>query len=237
VGKSGTVLQGQSFQRTVPKGFPSLQKKIVACQKCPRLVKYLSEIRRKFPAYWCKPVPAFGSVNSEILLLGLAPGRYGSNRTGRMFTGDASGNFLFPVLYESGFASKLETVDRDDGLKLHNCLITAVARCAPPQNKPTPKELSNCRPYWQSEIKLMKNLKVVIALGKMAHDDYLCFQLNREGGRMKDFPFRHGAAYEFKSGPRYLIDTYHPSRQNTNTGVLTKPMFLKIFHHANQLLH
>ena len=133
----------------------SLEKQIISCRKCPRLVRYLAEIREKFPAYWCHPVPGFGDPNARILLIGLAPGRFGSNRTGRMFTGDASGDFLYPVLYEVGLATKLTATSIDDGLKLKNAFITAVIRCAPPQNKPKPEEISNCRSYLTQELQLL----------------------------------------------------------------------------------
>ncbi len=212
----------------------SLEKRIPQCRKCPRLVRYLSEINKKFPTYWCRPVPGFGDPEAQILLIGLAPGRFGSNRTGRMFTGDASGDFLYPVLYEVGLATKPKATAIGDGLKLKNAFITAVARCAPPQNKPKPEEIKNCRPYLEEELELLSNLKVVVALGKIAHDEYLRIRLKEEKGKMSDFPFRHGAIYHFKQEPKILIDTYHPSRQNTNTGKLTREMFLTIFERAGK---
>jgi uracil-DNA glycosylase len=177
-----------------------------------------------------------GGEDAEILLLGLAPGRFGSNRTGRMFTGDASGDFMFPILHEVGIASQPNSVDVGDGMKLVKTAISAVGRCAPPQNKPTPKELVTCRPFWREEISLLKNLKVVVALGKIAHDEFARMKISKEGGKMRDSPFAHGAVHHFKSAPHILLDTYHPSRQNTNTGKLTKPMFRKIFQQAKDLL-
>ena len=217
------------------KSLVSLEKKIPQCRKCSRLVRYLAEIKAKFPTYWCRPVPGFGDPNAQILLIGLAPGRFGSNRTGRMFTGDASGNFLYPVLHKVGLATKPVATDLHDGLKLKNTFITAVARCAPPQNKPKPQEIKNCRPYLEKELKLLSSLRVVVALGKIAHDEYLRIRVREEGKRLSDFPFRHGVIYHFRKKPKILIDTYHPSRQNTNTGKLTKAMFLKIFKQAARL--
>ena len=213
-----------------------LEKRIPLCRKCPRLVRYLAEIKKQFPTYWCRPVPGFGDPKAQILLMGLAPGRFGSNRTGRMFTGDASGDFLYPVLHEVGLATRPKATAMNDRLKLKNAFITAVTRCAPPQNKPKPEEIKNCRPYLEEELKLLSDLKVVVALGKIAHDEYLRIRLKKEGGRLNDFPFRHGAVYQFKTEPKVLIDTYHPSRQNTNTGKLTREMFLKIFKLAANLM-
>ena len=211
-----------------------LEKQIVRCQKCPRLVRYITEIRKKFPGYWCRPVPGFGDPGAKILLIGLAPGRFGSNRTGRMFTGDASGNFLYPVLYETGLATQSNATSIHDGLQLKNTFITAVLRCAPPQNKPKPDEIRNCRPYLERELTLLSNLHVVVALGKVAHDEYVKIRLKKETGRLAGLPFCHGAVYRFSEEPEILIDTYHPSRQNTNTGRLTSEMFLKVFKQAAQ---
>lgn len=210
----------------------SLEKQIPQCRKCPRLVRYLSEIRAKFPTYWCRPVPGFGDPNARILLIGLAPGRFGSNRTGRMFTGDASGNFLYPVLHEVELATKPFATHLHDGLRLKGAFITAVTRCAPPQNKPTPIEIANCRSHLEEELQLLQNVKVVVALGKIAHDEYLKIRLMEEKRKRSELPFRHGVVYRFEKDPTILIDTYHPSRQNTNTGKLTRTMFLSIFKQA-----
>ena len=207
-----------------------LEEKIVTCRKCPRLVEYIDGIRAKYPSYWCKPVPGFGDENAAIMLLGLAPGRFGSNRTGRMFTGDASGNFLYPALHKMGLANQPNATENNDGLQLQNVFITAVGRCAPPQNKPTPQELKECLPYVAEEIKWLPKLRVVLALGKIAHDNYL--RLNRH--RLALYPFKHGAVYAFENGP-ILVDSYHPSRQNTNTGVLTEKMFLEVLSKTKQL--
>ena len=217
-----------------------LQQEIISCKKCPRLVKYLSEIRTKYPSYWCKPVPSFGDPNAEILIIGLAPGRFGSNRTGRMFTGDSSGNFMYKILHEAGLCNKPTATDINDGLILRNCYITAMGRCAPPQNKPTPKELENCFSYFEEEIKLLKNIKVVVALGKIAFDGYLKWLYVRADQcvrpfRKKDFNFSHAAIYNSKDLPHILIASYHPSRQNTQTGRLTAKMFMHTFKKAKEL--
>ena len=223
-----------------------LNDKIIRCKKCPRLVKYLNEIKQKLDvktpqwgvSSWCKPVPSFGDINARILIVGLAPGRFGSNRTGRMFTGDSSGDFMYKILYEVGLCNKSESKDINDGLVLKNCYITAVGRCAPPQNKPTPKELANCFPYFVEELKLLKNIKVVIALGKIAFDGYVKWGMKNSVEsqfiatiKKKDFKFSHGAIYE-KEFPHILIASYHPSRQNTQTGRLTPRMFKDIFINA-----
>ena len=210
--------------------FHALQQRIVACRQCPRLVQYIAGIHKQFPTYWCQPVPAFGDADARIILLGLAPGRYGSNRTGRMFTGDASGSFLFPTLHRSGLCSQPDATDRHDGLQLHGVLITAAARCAPPQNKPTREELRRCGGYLAEEFALLPKVRVVVALGKIAHDAYL--RLRRR--KLAAHPFQHGAMYEWPGEP-VLLDTYHPSRQNTNTGKLTRPMFEAVFRRAKQL--
>ena len=217
----------------------SLQNKITKCKKCPRLVKYISSIREKYPTYWCKPVPSFGDVNAEILIVGLAPGRFGSNRTGRMFTGDSSGNFMYKILYETGLCNQPIATDINDGLVLKNCYITAVGRCAPPQNKPEKKELENCFPYFVEELKFLKNIKVVVCLGKIAFDSYIRWlrtyntvETPWRGVSMNDFKFTHGAIYSDKNLPHVLISTYHPSRQNTQTGRLTKKMFKQVFEKA-----
>lgn len=201
----------------------TLNKEVTDCRKCPRLVRYIGEIREKFPTYRCKPVPGFGDPDAKILLLGLAPGRYGSNRTGRMFTGDASGKFLFRALYDLSLASRADAVAADDGLKLKGVYITAVARCAPPQNKPTPKEIRTCYPYAQKEMEILPNLKVVVALGRIAHDHYL----RGAEEKLSAHAFKHGAAHRLDGHP-VMVDIYHPSRQNTQTGLLTIGMFKEV---------
>ena len=212
-----------------------LQKRLISCRQCPRLVRYLSEIRIKYPTYWCRPVPVFGDRNARILLLGLAPGRFGSNRTGRMFTGDASGQFLFKTLHDLGLASKDAAVDKSDGLKLKNVLISAVVRCAPPKNKPMGIEIRNCSSYFENEMDMVESISVVVALGKIAHDAFVRLKVRRERGRACDYEFRHGNVHRFRDRPSILVDVYHPSRQNTNTGRLTMPMFKSVLRQAIKL--
>jgi uracil-DNA glycosylase len=218
-----------------------LNRRIVACELCPRLTEYRQMVaqtkRRAYldHEYWGRPVPSFGDPLARVMLLGLAPGAHGSNRTGRPFTGDGSGNFLYPVLYEAGFASQQFATSRDDGMKLHDAWITAVVRCAPPDNKPLPEEIANCSPYLDEEIAALTRLRVVVCLGKIAFDGYVS-HLMRSGAisRRGNLQFSHGAEFEVPQG-RFLLATYHPSLQNTNTGKLTAPMFLDIFRRARDL--
>jgi uracil-DNA glycosylase family 4 len=188
-------------------------------------------------AYWGRPVPSFGDPQAGILVLGLAPGAHGSNRTGRPFTGDGSGEFLFPVLYEAGFASQPKAISREDGLTLTGMWISAVVRCAPPGNKPTAEEQRNCAPWLDEEIALLRNLKVVVCLGKIAFDGFLahCARTGLSKTRDASRPaFAHAAEYVLGNG-LHLLASYHPSLQNTNTGKLTRPMFLDIFRRARTL--
>lgn len=185
--------------------------------------------------YWGKPVPSFGDPNARILALGLAPGAHGSNRTGRPFTGDGSGDFLFPILYEAGLASQPRATSRDDGMTLHNLWITSVGRCAPPANKPSPEELRNCAPWLDQEIHLLNNLRVVVCLGRIAFDGLLAHQQRTANLPTRSgYTFAHGAEYTLPGG-LIALATYHPSLQNTNTGKLTPPMFLAIFQRARHL--
>lgn len=226
---------------TAPKSLSALNARIVACERCTRLRTYCAEVarvRRKAYAdveYWGRPVPSFGDPLARVLVVGLAPGAHGSNRTGRPFTGDGSGDFLFPALYDTGFASQPKAFSRDDGMKLTGLWINSVVRCAPPANKPMPEELRNCAPWLDEEIRLLKNLRVVLCLGKIAFDGFLAHQL-RVGQlpARAGFVFRHAAEYALPSG-FILMASYHPSLQNTNTGKLTRPMFLAIFNRARQL--
>src|SRR5262245_37504975 len=208
----------------MPAWLTELNAEVVSCVRCPRLVEYREKIAREKRRayrdceYWGKPVPGFGDPNARVLILGLAPGAHGSNRTGRPFTGDASGNFMYPVLHETGFASQPTAVCLDDGLKLKNLFITASARCAPPDNKPIPEDLANCSEYLDRELEGLRNLKVIVALGKIAFDAYLNYLKRR--GLLKNrgkFIFQHGAKYETPDG-KILLATYHPSNQNTQTG-------------------
>lgn len=185
--------------------------------------------------YWGRPVPSFGDPEARVLALGLAPGAHGSNRTGRPFTGDGSGDFLYPVLHEAGFASHPQARSRDDGMALTGLWITSVVRCAPPGNKPAPDELRNCAPFVDQEIALLKNLRVVVCLGKIAFDGLLAHEQRRGASFVRaSYTFSHGAEYTLPSG-LHAIASYHPSLQNTNTGKLTRPMFLRVFKRARQL--
>jgi uracil-DNA glycosylase len=221
--------------------FEVLAGRIEACELCPRLRTYCAEVarvrRRSYAdqTYWGKPVPSFGDPEARVLALGLAPGAHGSNRTGRPFTGDGSGNFLYPVLFETGFASQPIAQSREDGMRLKDLCITSVVRCAPPGNKPLPTEIRNCAAFVDEEIAILKNLRVVVCLGKIAFDGYVAHLL-RAGkiSNRKGLVFRHGAEYSLPNGQQILA-TYHPSLQNTNTGLLTRAMFRDIFLRARVL--
>jgi uracil-DNA glycosylase family 4 len=187
--------------------------------------------------YWAKPVPGFGDPNARVLILGLAPGAHGSNRTGRPFTGDSSGNFMYPVLHRTGFASQPTATHIGDGLKLTDAYITAAVRCAPPDNKPTPAEIANCAPYLDREIDALTNVKLVVALGRIGFEAYLN-HLRRKGviKTKAEYLFGHSLTYTMPNG-RTLLTSYHPSNQNTNTGKLTEEMFTEIFRKARKLLN
>lgn len=207
-----------------------LNREIIRCRKCPRLVKYREEVarekRRAFLdwKYWGKPVPGFGDPHAQLLILGLAPAAHGANRTGRMFTGDRSGDFLYQALHRAGFANQPLSTHRGDGLKLRNAYISATLRCAPPANKPLPAELENCRPYLLRDLDLLRP-RVVLALGGIAMQAYLgILKDRRQIERRAAFPFRHGASYELGDGLPRLFASYHPSQQNTFTGKLTEAM-------------
>jgi len=220
-----------------------LNRKIIACHKCPRLVEYLARIAREKRRayrecdYWAKPVPGFGDPHARLLLIGLAPGAHGANRTGRVFTGDSSGVFLYKIMYETGFASQPTSVSGDDGLTLIDAYISATVRCAPPDNKPLPEEIHNCRPYLERELELLKDVRVIVALGKLAFDGYL--RILRDAGRITrraDFVFAHDREHRTGPGQPVLISSYHPSQQNTSTGKLTAEMFTAVFVRAKRLL-
>jgi uracil-DNA glycosylase len=219
-----------------------LNEKVVACRKCPRLVGYREQVardkRRAFRdwIYWGKPVPGFGDPKARLVLVGLAPGAHGSNRTGRPFTGDKSGEFLYKALYDAGFANKPVAVQRDDGLQLLDAYITAAARCAPPDNKPLPQELLNCRPYLERELEILKP-KAVLALGKIGWDVSLDI-LKHQGwiASRAAFPFAHGAEADIPAAGVRLFGVYHPSQQNTSTGKVTLAMYAKVLRRIRQFL-
>ncbi|OGO11811.1 MAG: uracil-DNA glycosylase [Chloroflexi bacterium RBG_16_47_49] len=219
----------------------TLNQSIIQCRKCPRLVEYREHIaaikKRAYKDwdYWGNPVPAFGDIHGQILAVGLAPGPHGSNRTGRMFTGDASGVFLFAALYKAGFASQPTSLNRDDGMKLNDLLISAVCRCVPPDNKPSRIEIANCMPYLEQEIELMTNLKGYIALGRIAFEN-IVRSYRAKGLDIPRYEFKHGGVYRLGDGLPLLLATYHPSQQNTLTGRLTVSMFDQIWQKAITLL-
>lgn len=224
-----------------PDSLQLLNARIIECKLCPRLRTHCAEVaatRRRAYAeweYWGRPVPSFGDPKARVLILGLAPGAHGSNRTGRPFTGDGSGDFLYPILHETGFASQPNATSRDDGMQLTDLWITSVGRCAPPANKPTPQELRNCAPWIDQEIALLKHLRVVVCLGRIAFDGLLA-HLHRTGKitSRSGFAFAHGAEYTLPSG-LHILASFHPSLQNTNTGRLTRSMFRSIFLRARKL--
>jgi len=220
----------------------TLKDAVICCRKCPRLVRWREAVAKTPPrryqgqTYWAKPVPGFGDPNARLFIVGLAPAAHGGNRTGRIFTGDRSGEWLYRALYDHGFANRPDSTHRDDGLKLKDCYISAAVRCAPPQNKPSLAEFERCRPYLVSELKLFAGLKVVIALGKIALDSFLAAY--QESGRTIPKPrpkFGHGASVVLP-GNVHLICSYHPSQQNTFTGKLTRSMFDDIFARAREEL-
>jgi len=214
---------------------------VISCERCPRLRAYCQRVaetkRRAYRDwdYWGRPVPGFGDPRARVLAIGLAPGAHGANRTGRMFTGDASGDFLYRALYETGFASQPESRSREDGLRLTDLYITAAVRCAPPDNKPSPEEFRRCRPYLERELDLLTNVRVVVALGRIAFDTYLRILCQR--GKIASraaFDFAHGREHVISPGDPILICSYHPSQQNTSTGKLTREMLRAVFERAAQ---
>jgi uracil-DNA glycosylase len=219
-----------------------LNAKIVRCRKCPRLVVYREKVAREKRLayrdwdYWGKPVPGFGDPRAKLLVLGLAPAAHGGNRTGRVFTGDRSGDFLYKALYDAGFANQPTSTRRDDGLVLKNAYVSAALRCAPPGNKPLPSEAANCRPYFEKELDILLP-RAILALGGIAMRAYL--GLLKERGKIASaaaFPFRHGASYELGDGLPRLFVAYHPSQQNTFTGRLTPAMMARVFQDIGRFL-
>ena len=226
----------------MPPALVVLNNEIIACARCPRLVTYREQVgREKRRAYrnhdyWARPVPGFGDPKARVLILGLAPGAHGSNRTGRPFTGDASGKFMYPILHKVGFASQANADDREDGLKLIDCYITAAIRCAPPDNKPLPSELTNCSEYLDRELAILEKVRVIVALGKIAFDAYLA-QAKRTGllTSKAGLVFGHARRYTMPNGIT-LLASYHPSNQNTATGKLTPAMFEDVFRLAKRIV-
>ncbi|MGH9867980.1 MAG: uracil-DNA glycosylase [Candidatus Polarisedimenticolia bacterium] len=215
---------------------------MVRCTRCPRLVAHRQQVARekkrafRDQTYWGRPVPGFGDPRARLLIVGLAPAAHGGNRTGRVFTGDSSGDWLYEALHRHGFADRPDSVARDDGLRLIDCWVTASARCAPPDNKPTPVELSSCRPYLEAEIRLLRSVRIVVVLGRIAHVSWL-----RAAGWWPRLPpserpvFAHAAESILPDGIT-VIASYHPSRQNTSTGRLTRPMWHSVFARAREIL-
>jgi uracil-DNA glycosylase family 4 len=218
----------------------ALQDRVVRCRKCPRLLAYLQEVKEHKPrryrdwSYWSKPLPSFGDSQARVLIVGLAPAAQGGNRTGRMFTGDRSGEWLFGTLHQFGFANQPNSSCRDDGFSLHDCYITATLRCAPPKNKPLPDEIENCRPYFLEELDLLKKVRILVPLGHIAFTQTMR-SLRQKGLEIPTLVFGHGKVYPLPNG-QVVVTTYHPSQQNTQTGKLTKPMFHAIFERVRRKL-
>lgn len=218
-----------------------IRRSIIACEACPRLRRHCRSVARdkvrrfRHETYWGRPVPGFGDPRARVLVVGLAPAAHGGNRTGRVFTGDDSGNWLYGTLHRYGFASQERSVSRDDGMRLIGCYVTAAARCAPPMNRPTRAELDRCRAYLAAEIELLEDVSIVITLGHVAHASWLrasgWWERLGPGGRPA---FSHGGETRLPDGT-ILITSYHPSRQNTQTGRLTRPMWRAVFRRARAL--
>jgi uracil-DNA glycosylase family 4 len=200
------------------------------CTRCPRLAEFLAETHETYPHYFARPVPSFGAADPRILFVGLAPGMHGANRTGRPFTGDYAGILLYETLYELGLATRSESIAADDGLKLQNARIANAVKCVPPGNKPLPDEIRTCNAYLQVELQQLTSVKVVLALGRVAHDAVLI----AHGLKRSQFPFGHGAEHALGE-TKHLVDSYHCSRYNTSTKVLTEPMFKKVVARACEL--
>jgi uracil-DNA glycosylase family 4 len=230
---------------TRPASLAAVRAAIVRCQDCPRLRAYCARVAAEKKAahrdetYWGKPVPGFGDPEARLLLVGLAPAAHGANRTGRMFTGDGtggSGDFLMSALHATGFANQPTSRHPDDGLALRDAYVLAAARCAPPDNKPTPDEIANCRRHLSAEIAALPRVRVVVALGKIGHDAFLAHLGAASGVRPRPRPvFGHGSEAYLGAGLPILLGCYHPSRQNTNTGKLTPPMMRAVFERARAL--
>jgi uracil-DNA glycosylase family 4 len=223
-------------------GIERLNQTIVRCKRCPRLVRWREQAAKQPPLryqgqrYWAKPLPGFGDPAARLFIVGLAPAANGGNRTGRIFTGDRSGDWLYGTLHAFDFCNQPTSVHRDDELQLNDCYITAAVRCAPPDNKPLPQEFDRCRPYLLRELQLLKNVRVVVALGKIAF--YSFIKAHQENGRVVPKPrpqFGHGSIAQLDGGLT-LLGSYHPSQQNTFTGRLTRAMFESVFRKAKEVL-
>jgi uracil-DNA glycosylase family 4 len=219
----------------------ALHQQVIGCRACPRLVAWREEVartkRRAFREwdYWGRPVAGFGDLNARLMAVGLAPGAHGSNRTGRVFTGDSSGDFLYPALYRAGFASQPDSVHAGDGMTLTDLYIGAVCRCVPPDNRPLPEEMDTCAPFLAAELALLARLQGIVLLGQIAFDRLLRL-LRQRGAEVPALKFGHGAFFELGSGLPWLLCSYHPSRQNTQTGRLTVEMFDRIWLEARDRL-
>ena len=233
----------QSTPTNATKALAVLNQRVIECRLCPRLVEHRERValekRRAYLSwsYWGRPVPSFGDPAARLLIIGLAPGAHGANRTGRMFTGDRSGEFLYRALWQTGFANQPESTSREDGLTLTDAYITAPVRCAPPDNKPEREEILRCRPFFDQELATLPNVRVVVALGGIAFENYLS-ALQRRGriSARSAWPFAHGAEYETHVGGPLVLCSYHPSQQNTSTGRLTADMLRAIFVRARLIL-
>jgi len=220
-------------------GLRRLQERVVSCKRCLRLMRHISMVARlktrryKDWEYWGRPLPSFGDPRAQLLIIGLAPAAHGGNRTGRVFTGDASGDWLIRALYETGFANQPHSISVSDGLRLRSAYITAVIRCAPPMNKPTRQEISNCSEYLAEELRLLKDVRTVLTLGRIAFDNYL---RNVEVKRSRRPSFRHGSICRLTENAPSLAASYHPSRQNTQTGRLKWNMWLEVFENIRENL-
>ena len=226
-----------------PAALEVIRRAIVDCEDCARLRTYCTRIAREKKAahrddvYWGRPVPGFGDPDARVLLVGLAPAAHGANRTGRVFTGDGSGDFLMSALNATGFANIATARRADDGLALRDAYILSAVRCAPPDNKPTPDEIARCRRHMVAEIGALPRVRVVVALGKIGHDAYLAYAAEALGVRPRPRPpFGHGSEARLGPGLPILLGCYHPSRQNTNTGKLTPPMMRAVLQRARQIL-
>jgi uracil-DNA glycosylase family 4 len=224
-----------------PKTLEQINATIVACNKCPRLVAWREQVAREKRRayqdwdYWGKPVPGFGDEDARVLVVGLAPGAHGGNRTGRMFTGDGSGDFLYRALFKAGFANQPQARQRGDGLALKDMYISAVCRCVPPKNKPTSQEVAACLPYVNQEIDLVPNLQGIVLLGRIAFDNIMLLYRGR-GYNVPTMQFKHAGIYRPGDGVPWMVASYHPSRQNTQTRRLTVEMFDQVWTLVNDLL-